>query len=123
MKVLFEFIVLFFPGILSSALSFFHAKTADEGINRNVFNIIGTLIFYVLLDNLLSLSLFSKIACLSPAISNGHLSPAFLSLHYLLLAFMVGLGAGLIGMIIRMNIRLSLCAQSNNPDNQKEIRP
>jgi hypothetical protein len=115
---LFEFIVLFFPSVLSTKVFFFEnplnnnkVKTLTEWL-LHISKRIEVLMIYVLFNTFISLLIYTKMFHIGLTIVSGQLNPAILSIKYLLLSLIISFLTGILGLIIRENFNIKLSVES-----------
>lgn len=115
---MFEFIVLFFPSVLSTKVFFFEnplnnnkVKTLTEWL-LHISKRIEVLMIYVLFNTFISLLIYTKMFHIGLTIVSGQLNPAILSIKYLLLSLIISFLTGILGLIIRENFNIKLSVES-----------
>jgi len=111
---LFEFILLFFPGLLSTSISVSIPESfASENFNfagavKWSLNLLAMAIVNIMVNNIISLLFFTRVYKITPTILDGRLHPAIQSISYMIIAFFVSIIWGYTFRTLRSNFRFRL---------------
>lgn len=125
---MFEFILLFFPGLLSTTISISIPESYKSGNINSVdrlkwsANLLSMIIVNIVFNNIISLLFFTRAYRVTPTILDGSLHPAIQSISYMIIAFFVSIVWGYAYRTLRLNFRFRLSIEQRSVRESKETK-
>lgn len=125
---LFEFILLFFPGLLSTSISvsvpesFTSQNHSSENVIKQLLMLMEIAIVNIVVNNIISLLFFTRVYRITPTILDGHLNPAIQSISYMIIAFFVSILWGYTFRSLKLNFRFRLSIEPRAARDAKETK-